>query len=359
MSTNYVQTALFVLNRPEPIRQASLLMVLASGVGSNSALMDGLRAHADESGSPWADQVISLRALLERGLPLSAALTGVHGLLPERTRTAIRIAEDSGTMREVLLDEATRLSSMGQQSQSIGFDPANTLLWFVIVGNIMASLLCFLMIYIIPKFKRIFEDFDVELPPLTVSLIDASDFLSNYWYLFLLPVMSSIVGGTVAIVWVTIQKTRYGHLVGSEHWPRYWVPDLLRYLCFSSVAGLPFGNVLETLQQQMRPGRAVRTVSTLRHRVESGTDILEGMAAVRLITTREQAFLEAANRSGHLDWGLLHLGRAIERAQFRWVTMIAQCFQPLMIIGVGAVVLYVVVALFMPLIGLTEELSHW
>lgn len=359
MATNYIQTTLFMLNRPEPIRQASILMVLASGVGSGASLLDGLKAHADESRSPWADQVHSLRALLEQGLPLSAALAGTQGLLPETTRTSIRIGEETGTLREVLLDESARLAGITQPSQTVGFDPANTMLWLVILGNVMISLVSFIMIFIIPKFKKIFEDFDVELPPLTQSLIGGSDFLIGYWYLFMLPAMSTIFGGAAFVIWALIKKTRYGHIVYSEHWPRFWVPDLLRYLSIASAASRPFSVVVETMVKEMRPGRAAQTLRSLLHRVTAGTDILSGMHADGLISVREHSFLEASARSGHLDWGLQYLGRTLDRDRFRWLRRLANCFQPVVILGTGLVVMFVVVALFMPLIGLTEELAVW
>ena len=348
-----------MLNRPEPIRQASILMVLASGVGSGSTLLDGLKAHADESRSPWADQVHSLRVLLEQGLPLSAALAGTQGLLPEATRTSIRIGEETGTLREVLLDEAARLASATQPPQTVGFDPANSVLWLVILGNVMIGLVSFLMVFIIPKFKQIFADFDVELPPLTQSLIAGSEFLISYWYLFMLPMMSTVFGGAALVIWALFQKTRSGHIVYSEHWARFWVPDLLRYLSLASVAGRPCGVVLETMVKEMRPGRAAQAFRSLLHRVSAGSDILVGMHADGLITAREQSFLEASGRSGHLDWGLQHLGRTLDRDRFRWFRRMANCFQPVVIIGMGLVVMFVVVALFMPLIGLTESLATW
>ena len=164
MPSTQLQTALFMLNRPEPIRQASLLMVLASGVGHGDTLLEGLAAHANECRSPWADRVHSLRLLLEQGLPLSAALAANPNLLPEHAVHAIRVGETTGTLREVLQDEASRLTLSLNNTPSPGIDPANALLWLNTVGVILLCIVSFLMMFIIPKFKRIFEDFGTELP---------------------------------------------------------------------------------------------------------------------------------------------------------------------------------------------------
>ena len=73
MSGSYLQTLLFTLNRPEPLRQASLLMVLASSVGDGETLTEALRAHAADCGSPWVDRILTLRLMLEQGQKLSTA----------------------------------------------------------------------------------------------------------------------------------------------------------------------------------------------------------------------------------------------------------------------------------------------
>ncbi len=65
----YIQNLLFMSNRPEPIRQTSLLMILAASVGNEDVLIDSLAAHAQETGPPWGDRVQTLRILLEQGMP--------------------------------------------------------------------------------------------------------------------------------------------------------------------------------------------------------------------------------------------------------------------------------------------------
>ncbi len=92
----YIQNLLFMSNRPEPIRQTSLLMILAASVGNEDVLIDSLAAHAQETGPPWGDRVQTLRILLEQGMPLSQALANNPGLLPDSTVAAIRVAEKNG-----------------------------------------------------------------------------------------------------------------------------------------------------------------------------------------------------------------------------------------------------------------------
>ncbi len=80
VAMTFIQMWLFMTNRSEPLRQASLLMLLAGGVGHGDTLLQSLRAHEQESKSIWANKVGQLRMLLEQGHSLSGALSIVSEL---------------------------------------------------------------------------------------------------------------------------------------------------------------------------------------------------------------------------------------------------------------------------------------
>lgn len=357
MPSPYLQTLLFILNRPEPLRQTSLLMVLATGVGQGHVLLDGLRAHAQESGSPWSDRVHALRLLLEQGQSLSNSLAGLPGLVPDHALHAIRIGEATGTLREVLFDEAGRLSRSASSTTVVGFDPSTILLWANTVGVVLLTILSFVMVFIIPKFKKIFEDFGTELPAPTLLLISLSDRMADAMLLLAPPLLAVVLGGTTLAVWAAWQQITRGRVLFSEHWPRYWVPDALRLLSISAVARLPFAETLHFIQRELRPGAAARAFSRLRQRVSAGDDCISAMQDLRLLKPREAAFLQAAGRSGHVDWGMQHLAADIDRRRAGRCRRLLNTIQPLVIIAAGIVVLLVVVGLFMPLIKLVNDLS--
>ena len=357
MGSSILQTALFALNRPEPIRQASLLMVLASGVGHGDALIEGLRSHSEECGSPWCDRVTSLRMLLEQGLPLSTALRNNPGLLPETVVSAIRVGEQTGSLREVLADEAQRLSLESGNVQTVGISAGNAMLWIAVVGSVMSSVVMFLMIFIIPKFKKIFEDFDTELPAITYRLISLSDFMMGFGSLLFMPLLALFAGiGFLKIYSSYIQITR-GSPPGAEHWPRFWIPEVLRLLSVTAATHRPLQETLHSVISDLRPGRAATALSGVRYRVESGQDCVTALRNERLINDREEAFLQATVRTGHLDWGFRHLGRSMELRRLRWMKRIVSLLEPAIILLAGVFVMFVVVAMFLPLIKLLNDLS--
>lgn len=352
MNGGHVQALLFMLNRPEPLRQSSLLMVLATGIGHAPSLMAGLKALAQESNPPWSTKVEQLRALLAEGQTLSEALTITTDLLPEESLVAIRVAEQAGSLKQVLAEEAHRLMETGTSGNSVQPTIPMTFVWLVLLGCIAMSIIAFVMVFIIPKFKAIFEGFGVALPDMTVGLINISDWFMNYWYITAFPAACIMVYLTFLLLKGSLRFVQCGHVLWSEHFPRFWTPMILRLLSVTVSAEKPLGEGVHAILSELQPGKASRELSGVRQRIHAGVDCWKAMQMHGFLKPRELAFLESSAKTRHLDWGLLHLARTIEQRRVRWASILSTLLQPVIILLIGAVVGFVVVAMFKPLVEL-------
>ena len=279
------------------------------------------------------------------------------GILPDSTLIAIRVAEDNGTLRDTLVDEAQRLMQTPVGSSGVSQDLLGTVVWLSLISLTAIGIVTFTMVFIMPKFKQIFEDFGVELPAATQQLIRVSDLVADIWPVLVLPVVT-LSGGMLAFaIWASMLRLQRGILPWSQHWPRFWIPDILRLLSSTVAAGRPLSGALFGILREMQPGRAATRVSGLRVMVDSGHDCIDGMQQLRLLKPQEAAFLKAATATRHLDWALQHLSRSIRRRQQQWLGRLQRLLQPLAILFVGAIVGLIVVALFLPLIKLLHDLS--
>ena len=194
----------------------------------------GLKSHEAERKGYWASKIGQLRLLMEQGHSLSSALSTVHDLLPDQTISAIRGAESTGTLPDVLIDEAKRISRSVHSSRSSGISAGSLIVMTMAICSIMSVMVLFLMYNIVPKFKEIFIGFGVELPAPTILLIHLSDWLVSYWYLFVLPGLGVVFFGFLWVYSSSSQRFRRGYHRFMQHWPRYWLPGLLRQLSLSA-----------------------------------------------------------------------------------------------------------------------------
>lgn len=354
----FIQMWLFMSNRSEPLRQASLLMLLAGGVGHGDTLLQALRAHEQESKSIWAGKIGQLRMLLEQGHSLSGALSMISELLPDQTVTAIRVAEGTGALADVLMDEARRLHEQTRSKSVSTGTLEQDLLWAAALLTVASAIVFFLIVFIVPKFKEIFIGFGVELPPSTITVIEVSDFAFSYWYLFIVPVTATVI----AFFWLVYsslwKKLTHGYPRFAGLWPRYWLPGVLRTLSLSAACGQPLGRALDCVMQDLPPGRSATVVSALRHRVHGGEDAIAAMQSVGLLRASEAAFLHSSMRTHHLDWGLRHLADAVERRRRKLFRRLSQLIGPGVILIVGVIVMFLARGFFEPLITLLNDLSR-
>ncbi len=353
----YIQMWLFMTNRSEPLRQASLLMLLAGGVGHGDTLLQSLRAHEQESKSIWASKIGQLRMLLEQGHSLSGALSIISKLLPDQTVTAIRVAEGTGALADVLMDEARRLHQQSQSKSLASGTLEQDLLWAAALTTIATSIVWFLFVFIVPKFKEIFIGFGVEMPASTVAMIEVSDFVFSYWFIFILPVTATVLMFDWLVYSSLWKKLTHGYPRFAELWPRYWLPGILRTLSLSAASGQQLGRGLDCVMQDLPPGRAAKVVSALRHRVNGGEDAIVAMQSVGLLRASEAAFLHSSLKSHHLDWGLRHLADSVERRRRNLFRRLSQFIGPGVVLFVGALVMFLARGFFEPLITLLHKLS--
>src|SRR6516165_3090272 len=89
-------------------------------------------------------------------------------------------AGEAGGALEVILQ---RLAEFKERAQSLKRKVQGAMIYPCAVIFVATAIVTFIMIWIIPKFKSIFEGFDCKLPAITEYLIQASDFMATYWYL--------------------------------------------------------------------------------------------------------------------------------------------------------------------------------
>jgi len=343
----------FAQHRPEPIRQASLMMLLAACISDSAALTSTLRSLATESGSPWSDRITQLSLLLDQGLSLGDAAAKVEGLLPEESIIAIRIAENTDGLEATLADEASRL--LGQSSQPAAANMTTAAISVLAITTVMTCMVTFILVFIIPKFKEIFEGFGVDMPEATVAFIEFGDSFLATGAITLLPTIFAMVAFIVIGQRMQTGLLRDGRTPLLEWLPRFRTPTMLRLLALTTATGSTIADGLRITLAQMTPSRVATAASQVRYSVSQGETLTTALRSARFLNAREHRFLEAADRNNHLDWALRHLAGNIERRRRMKIEQLSAVLPTAAILACGAVMAFVVIAMYLPLVTLIEN----
>src|SRR5205807_2759018 len=115
---------------------------------------------------------------VESGSTLSEAF-GKHPKCFDRLYVNMLKAGEAGGALEVIL---RRLADFKEKAQSLKRRITGAMVYPIVVISVAVSILSFIMIFIIPKFEKIFADFKLKLPWITQMLMDTSRWFVKYWY---------------------------------------------------------------------------------------------------------------------------------------------------------------------------------
>ncbi|QDT56260.1 type IV pilin biogenesis protein [Caulifigura coniformis] len=319
---------------------------------------------ASENGLPYADEVESaspgigshrreslaaLAGRLRDGQSLGEAIDDGSPLIPRGDVLAIRATDGTPALSSVLRDAAER-SVRNLSELREGGDALPLQVYFVNVFLVVISIVSFLMYWIMPKYKEIFNDFGVTLPPITRRLIDVTDSAASYWFvagpMMFLPVAILLASPLVSLAgW---ENLNFPLLM--RWFPRRDAPEVLRIIAAVVESGRPLAPTLSEIAEH-------HPREDLRSRLERIAAILDhGEFSWRVLChdgflkQDEADALDAAAANHHLQWALRTLADGLDAKQRIRTAWAFEWQRPILIGTLGGLVAFVVVAMFLPLI---------
>lgn len=334
-------------------RQNALLWVLAIATEHQRPLAPMIEALAqDESHAYWSAKLRELAKHLNAGMPLPDALERLPGLLPAHVVLAIRVGTETGTLPAMLKESAKDFSD---QHDDVYSTWKGTVFYLAALLVALLAVASFLMMFIIPKFKKIFEDFGTELPALTQWIVEISDEIAQ-WF----PMIS--LAGLLGLAWIA-WRTRHGttddgpfHGLLFSH-ARGQAPVVLRILSVVVEGGRPIVGAISTMGRHHQSATVRNHLLFLRNEIERGGEVWDDLADLGFLKSSESRILEAASRAGNLPWALKEVAGSIERDVDYRTTYILEILRPAVLIAVSVIVGIFAIGMFLPLVKLMNDLS--
>ena len=294
---------------------------------------------------------------VESGSSLSEAF-GKHPRCFDRLYVNMVKAGEAGGALEVILQ---RLADFKEKAQTLQKRITGAMVYPAVVISVAVAILSFIMLYIIPKFEKIFRDFGMKLPDLTQFLMNTSQWFGKYWYILPLFPMG---------FYLTIKLLRLNKSAG------YVLDRMMLYI-----------PIIGTLIEKTTIARTMRTLGTL---ISSGVPILEALAIVRETCTNQvfermyqrvyesiregdtivqplreskmvddivTNMIDVGEETGDLDSMRYKIADIYDEEVNIVVESLLSLLEPIMIVVLGGIVGTIVIALFMPMLSLLDKLS--
>lgn len=301
------------------------------------------------------EQLFQLSSALYEGVPLETALTLQPNLLPPEVIGAVEAATSTGDVGTVLSKIALEHSRQLENRTTLGRTSENSAAYAAMIVLMVCNVVAFIMYWIIPKFKAIFQDFGVELPQITETWISISDFMMSYWYLagpfMFLPMVPFLLGAMMMLddsTWLPSFLLRM--------FPRIETPMLLRRLGYVAGSNMHLQPSLLSLASATPDFARSRRFERLENRLQLGDSLGSSLQDEGFVNAREAHSIDYSSKMGHLGWALVSIANSIQQRRMDRSRWTMEFIRPAVFILLASVVASFCIALFLPLVKLLTEL---
>jgi type IV pilus assembly protein PilC len=325
---------------------------------------------------------------IEGGANLSEAMSKSPKAFDRLYCNMIRAGEAGGALEVIL----RRLAEFMERAQSLKRKVKGALVYPIVVVSVAVGILTFIMLKIVPQFKKIFDDFGTELPQMTQVLINISNFVATYWYL--LPAIpfgvNLIIKGIKMIPYgrfgwdlFTLKMVIFGQLIEKNILSRSTrtlgtliasgVPILEALNITRETSGnMMFENLFGKVSDAIRDGETIAKPLKIYSippfnfvALLFWTFFFPIVGALIYITRYKKPVLDdlvvnmvdVGEESGELDTMLYKVADTYDEEVAVLTESLTSLMEPLLIIFLGGAVGFIVIALFLPLIKLIQDLS--
>jgi type IV pilus assembly protein PilC len=294
---------------------------------------------------------------VESGTSLSDSL-GKHPKCFDRLYVNMVRAGEAGGALEIILQ---RLADFKEKSQSLKRKIIGAMVYPMVVILVAVSILGFIMVFVIPKFKKIFEDFKLPLPTPTIILISTSTWFARYWWVLplfplgfflLIKLIRMSKAGAYAVdkckLWIPLTGTILEKSI---------VARTMRTLGTLVSSGVPILESLAIVRETSNNLVFERMFQRVYESIREGETIAEPMKQSRLVDDMVTNMIEVGEETGDLDTMLYKVADFYDEEVDTAVKSLVSTLEPIMIVFLGLIIGGIVISLFLPLISLIEGLS--
>jgi len=269
-------------------------------------------------------------------------------------------AGEAGGVLDLIL---SRLADFMEKAAKLKKKVIGAMIYPAVVITIAVGIVSMIMIFVIPKFESIFTDFKLELPaPTKILLIISRWFANDYGWAYLLAAPFIIFGGMkliglsdggrYAMDVVKLKIPILGAILGKTAIARF-----TRTLGTLISAGVPILDAINITKETAGNEVYARALVKVHDAIREGESMADPLRATKVCDSIVVNMIDVGEETGDLDKMLLKVADNYDNDVDVLVGSLISILEPVMVVVLGLIVGFIVVALFMPMISLIQGMS--
>ena len=305
---------------------------------------------------------------VESGTSLSDSMSK-HPKAFDRLYTKMVAAGEIGGVLDLILQ---RLANFMEKSERLKSRIKGALIYPICVIVVAVAIVTGIMYFVIPKFKDIFNDFDVELPALTLWLIDASLWIagtpengeqaipgfiwivaSPFLIFFFFALIRKTKPGRAVTDHVLMKIPVLGNLVEKTSVARF-----TRTLGTLIAAGVPILEAVLITRDTSGNHVYEKALNNVHDSIREGESVADPLREAKVCDSIVVNMIEVGEETGDLDVMLVKVADNYDEEVDVAVSALLSLLEPMLVVVLGGIVGTIVLALFLPLVKMIESVSE-
>ena len=335
------------LSLQEQIDFTSIFQILIS---SGIPLIESLLFIENDASSPKLRTIAKeLRNKIMAGSTFSDTIAQYSDIFSKVYIGLTKAGEDAGELDKTML----RLLDLLKKQDSIKGRVMGALMYPVFVVVLALVIVTIMLVFVFPAFKDMFGSMGKEMPAITLALMNAGDFLKEYWIVIPIFFSALFFGTKYALKWETSRRVIDEKVL---HVPLF--KELMSYSNFSNFvavmnvaydAGIPIVECLYLAQLTLTNYTLNDSIGDAIRTVQQGQQLSVALRATGVVPNMLLFMISTGEQAGSLSEMLNQATVYIDKQLDDIISTLTKLIEPFMLIFIGGIVLVLALALYLPL----------
>jgi len=297
--------------------------------------------------------LLDVKQSIEGGAALHEALAQYPVQFDELYCNLVHAGETSGVLDTVLDTVAT----YKERTEALKKKIKKALFYPMMVLAVVFVVILIMLLFVVPVFAKTFKDAGAQLPAPTQLLVNASEFMQNYWFI----VVGIIVGSIVALVVAKKRSVKFAHFLDRMALKMPVMGNIVRNSAIARFArtlgvtfraGVPLVEALDAVAGATGSVVYGDAVKQMRDDISVGHQLQLAMKQTGLFPNMVVQMTAIGEESGSLDHMLFKVAEFYEEEVENAVDTLSTLLEPLIMVVLGTIVGGIVIALYLPIFKL-------
>jgi len=329
-----------------------LLALITAGL----SLIEALEALKGKRRYQGASVIDGMARALSEGQPLSAAMAAYPQHFSPLYVASVQASERTGNLPEALrrlVDYQLQMDSIRKKLISAATYPA-------LLTAVAVMVMLFLLLYVVPRFSKVYESFSGELPFFSNMMIGVGRFVADHGFLITLAIAGA-AAGAVALLRLPAARAKLASWARTfpavaENARLYELSRLYRTLGMLLRGGMPVTRAI-VMAQPMLGAAAQERVRHAHRLITEGRSISTALVDAGMTTAVAHRMLVVGEQTGNMGQMMERIAAFHDEDLARWVDEFSKLAEPLLMLALGLMVGAVVVVMYMPIFELATAIQ--